>query len=89
MASPLEVGRVGTVTPFGRTHAHAQYVPNRETIPTVPTLPLLTRSLLEAAMRICDLHGDDERARAEMREDCLALNETLQADLLAHFRSQL
>ena len=89
MASHREIGRVGIVALFGRTHAHAQYVPNKKTLPTLPTLPLLTRSLLEAAMRICDLHGDDERARAEMREDCLALNETLQADLLAHFRSQL
>lgn len=89
MDSPREVGTVGTVALFGRLHARAQYVPNGRTLPTVPTLPLLLRSLLNAAMQICDLYGDNEQARAEMRADCLALNEAQQSELLAHFRSQL
>ncbi|WP_218510848.1 hypothetical protein [Variovorax sp. dw_308] len=44
--------------------------------------------LLEAAMRVCDLHGDGDEAREEMRRDCLALPPHLQADLLGHWRGK-
>ena len=46
----------------------------------------LAANLVQAAMRVCDRHGDDEAARQEMREQCLALPMHLQADLLEHFR---
>ena len=46
-----------------------------------------TSELIEAAMRVCDLHGDGEQARAEMRADCLATPAHLQVDLLEHLRS--
>ena len=42
-------------------------------------------ALMDAAMKVCDRHGDSEAARQEMRQDCLALAPLLQADLLAHF----
>lgn len=85
MPSPLEVGRVGIVQPFGRTHAHAQYVPNRTTLPTVPTIPSSFEDLLKAAMRACDHHSDGEAARADMRADCLATPTHQRLDLLHHF----
>ena len=44
-----------------------------------------TTALLEAAMRVCDRHGDGEAARQEMQDQCLTLPPHLQADLLAHF----
>ncbi len=43
-----------------------------------------TESLLAAAMRCCDHHGDGEAAREEMRLDCLNTPAHLQADLLDH-----
>ena len=48
----------------------------------------LTADLVEAAMRVCDEHGDGQAARDEMRADCLALSPRLQADLLNHFRGK-
>jgi hypothetical protein len=46
-----------------------------------------TAALVDAAMRTCDRHGDDENARQQMRDECLATPPHLRADLLAHFTS--
>lgn len=46
-----------------------------------------TESLLAAAMRCCDHHGDNEQARADMRHQCLETPQHLQQDLLNHFNS--
>ena len=40
---------------------------------------------LAAAIKVCDLYGDSEAAREEMRQQCLELPPQLQADLLDHF----
>ena len=45
-----------------------------------------TERLLVAAMRVCDRHGDNDTARKEMRDQCMALPPHLQADLLEHFK---
>ena len=45
----------------------------------------LTAYLLQAAMRVCDRHGDHDAARQEMRDQCMALPPHLQADLLEYF----
>jgi hypothetical protein len=45
----------------------------------------LANDLIEAAMKVCDQHGDSEAARAEMRKQCLELPPRLQTDLLHHF----
>jgi hypothetical protein len=47
-----------------------------------------TERLLMAAMQVCDQHGDNDGARQEMREQCLALPPHLHADLLEHFRGR-
>lgn len=44
--------------------------------------------LIDAAMKVCDQHGDDEAARAEMRQQCMELPPHLQQDLLDHFRGK-
>lgn len=41
--------------------------------------------LLQAAMRVCDHHGDCDAARQEMRDQCMALPPHLQTDLLEYF----
>jgi hypothetical protein len=43
--------------------------------------------LIDAAMRVCDHHGDGEEARADMRADCLATPPHLRVDLLDHLTS--
>lgn len=43
-------------------------------------------ALIDAAMRACDRHGDDEHAREQMRADCLATPPHQRADLLDHFQ---
>lgn len=48
----------------------------------------LAKDLIAAAMKVCDLHGDDEQARADMRQQCIELPPRLQADLLAHFHNK-
>ena len=48
----------------------------------------LAADLVEAAMKVCDRHGDGESAREEMRQQCLQLPARLQADLLEHFRGR-
>lgn len=48
----------------------------------------LAKELIEAAMKVCDQHGDGQAARTEMRRDCLALPPHLQADLLEHFQGK-
>lgn len=45
-------------------------------------------ALIEAAMKVCDRHGDGEVARQEMRQQCLELPPNLQADLLEHFKGK-
>ena len=45
----------------------------------------LAADLVEAAMLVCDRHGDGEAAREQMRQDCLATPAHLRADLLEHF----
>ena len=45
----------------------------------------LASDLIRAAMRRCDQFGDDDTARQEMQDQCLALPPHLQADLLGHF----
>ncbi|MDM0118907.1 TubC N-terminal docking domain-related protein [Variovorax arabinosiphilus] len=59
-----------------------------ELLAFVQTAHETTVQLVAAAMRACDLHGDGAKARAEMREDCLATPIHLQAELLAYFREQ-
>lgn len=54
--------------------------------PSALTAHRVTADLIQAAMRVCDGHGDNEVQREEMRRDCLRLPPELQADLLAHFR---
>ncbi|MDM0113928.1 hypothetical protein QTI66_17365 [Variovorax sp. J22R133] len=44
--------------------------------------------ILEIAMRVCDLYGDEAAAREEMRADCIATPHHLRADLLDHFRKE-
>jgi len=44
--------------------------------------------LIEAAMNVCDRHGDCEAARQEMRQQCMELPPHLQADLLQHFQGK-
>jgi len=48
----------------------------------------LASDLIEAAMRVCDKHGDGEFARQEMRQQCLELPPQLQLDLLQHFQGK-
>jgi len=52
------------------------------------TAQRLAKELIEAAMKVCDRHGDGEAARTEMRRDCLELPPHLQADLLEHFQGK-
>lgn len=47
-----------------------------------------TVTLIEAAMKVCERHGDGEAARADMRHQCLELPPHLQADLLEHFQGK-
>jgi hypothetical protein len=48
----------------------------------------LASDLIEAAMHVCDQHGDSDQARADMRQQCMELPPALQADLLAHFKGE-
>lgn len=48
----------------------------------------LASDLIEAAMKVCDQHGDGDAARQEMRQQCLELPPHLQADLLEHFQGK-
>lgn len=48
----------------------------------------VTADLLKAAMRVCDQHGDDDAARLDMRDQCMALPLHLQSDLLQHFNGK-
>ena len=45
----------------------------------------LTARLLTAAARACDHHGDNEKAREQMRADVLSTPPELRAGLLNHF----
>ncbi len=46
-----------------------------------------TSCLIEAAMRVCDYHGDCEIKRDVMRRECLAMPSHLKPDLLGHLKS--
>ena len=46
-----------------------------------------TTNLIEAAMRVCDFHGDNASSREAMRLDCLAVPAHLRLDLLEHFQA--
>lgn len=48
----------------------------------------LASDLIEAAMKVCDRHGDGEQARADMRQQCLELSPAMQLDLLQHFQGK-
>lgn len=54
----------------------------------IPEKHTLAADLVDAAMKVCDQHGDGEAAREEMRRQCLDLPQRLQADLLEHFRGR-
>ncbi len=54
----------------------------------IPEKHTLAADLVDAAMKVCDRHGDGESAREEMRRQCLDLPMHLQADLLEHFRGK-
>lgn len=49
------------------------------------TVHRLFADLMEAAMHACDVHGDSEQARSDMRADIEATPPHLRADLLAYF----
>ena len=53
---------------------------------TMPDPKPLFDRLIDAAMKVCDTHGDGTAAREDMRRECEALSPRLQADLLDHFR---
>jgi hypothetical protein len=46
-----------------------------------------TTNLIEAAMRVCDFHGDNSSKREAMRLECLSVPAHLKADLLEHFHT--
>ena len=48
----------------------------------------LASDLIEAAMKVCDRHGDGEAARRAMRQQCLELPPHLLADRLQHLRGE-
>lgn len=48
----------------------------------------LASDLIEAAMKVCDRHGDGEAAREQMRQQCLELSPAMQLDLLQHFQGK-
>ena len=50
---------------------------------------VVAADLIEAAMKVCDRHGDGDAARADMRQQCLELSPAVQADLLDHFNGKL
>jgi TubC N-terminal docking domain len=45
-----------------------------------------TKDLIKSAMQVCDQHGDNESARADMQRACLETPLHLQADLHEHLR---
>ncbi len=45
----------------------------------------LASDLIQAAMQVCDHHGDNDAARQDMRDQCLETPVHLHADLLEHF----
>lgn len=47
---------------------------------------LLAAELIKAAMKVCDLYGDSDANREEMRQQCLALTPELQHDLLKNLK---
>lgn len=48
----------------------------------------VTTQLLTAAMRCCDYHGDSDKAREQMRLECLEIPPHQRAGLLAYFQKQ-
>lgn len=49
---------------------------------------VLLDALIQAAMRACDLYGDGQDAREQMRQDCINTPHELRADLLEHFTKE-
>lgn len=49
---------------------------------------MLAAELMDAAMLVCDLHGDDEKAREDMRQDVDNTPADQRADLLEYFRGR-
>lgn len=48
---------------------------------------ITSKGLIKAAMEVCDQHGDDALAHADMQRECLEMPAQLQADLLEHLRA--
>ena len=46
-----------------------------------------TTNLIEAAMRVCDFHGDNSSKREAMRLECLSVPAHLKADLFEHLQA--
>ncbi len=79
----------GKVKAAGSNEALARLVPQLrehkpELIQFLQEAHVTTTTLIKAAMRACDHHGDNAAARNEMRSECLATPVDLWADLLAH-----
>lgn len=45
-----------------------------------------TKELIDAAMKACDHHGDNESARTDMKRECLETPPHLHNDLLEHLQ---
>lgn len=75
LAKPANKERVSISQLANLSISHARQTPNG---------PGVT-ALLEAAMRVCDLWGDPQEFREQMRRDCLETPPHLGADLLDHF----
>ena len=65
---------------------HVAFASTRNTQLGGLTRHRLEKDLLAVAMSVCDLHGDSEVAREDMRRECMATPDELKPDLLEHFR---
>ena len=69
-------------------HQRAQIISNKPAIVEfLQSVDKTTTNLIEAAMRVCDFHGDNASSREAMRLDCLAVPAHLRLDLLEHFQA--
>ena len=76
--------------PAGRLsqHQRALILANKPAIVEfLQSVDKTTTNLIEAAMRVCDFHGDNASSREAMRLDCLAVPAHLRLDLLEHFQA--
>lgn len=89
----VELGFVdGELKVIGKRSAVAAWVPRLRPhkaalIVRIQENSLLTVKLLQAAMRVCDHHGDNQAARDQMQHDVQSTPPHLQADLLEHFQA--